>query len=152
MRCMARPYDEVILRLEATGDRAARMQAVIAGLWSMLRDTGVSWVGFYVHAGGDELVLGPREPKPACSPIGLHGACGRVFTSGKPLVVYDVRELGENYIACDPRDRSEVVVPLLNPDGTCWGVLDLDSHETDSFDRDDIAGLTGVLRAAELTR
>jgi L-methionine (R)-S-oxide reductase len=127
------------------------MQGVVNALWEALRDTGVSWVGFYVHEGGDELVLGPRRDKPACSPIGLHGACGQVFRSRQPLVVRDVKDLGDNYIACDPRDRSEVVIPLLEADGTCWGVLDLDSHEVNSFGPADIAGLTSVIRAARLT-
>ena len=36
----------------------------------------VSWVGFY-FLGEGEMTLGPRRDKPACSPIGLHGACGR---------------------------------------------------------------------------
>lgn len=127
------------------------MQAVVDALWSALRDSGVSWVGFYIHEGRDELVLGPRQPKPACSPIGMHGACGQAFLKRQPLVVRDVRDLGENYVACDPRDQSELVVPLLNPDGTCWGVLDLDSHDVDGFSDADVAGLLRVLRAAQLT-
>jgi putative methionine-R-sulfoxide reductase with GAF domain len=127
------------------------MQKVVDVLWEALKDTGVSWVGFYSHQGGDELVLGPRRDKPACSPIGLHGACGQVFTSRQAMVVRDVAELGENYVACDPRDRSEVVIPLLDDDGHCWGVLDLDSHEMGAFDETDVEGLTAVLRAAGLT-
>ena len=104
-----------------------------------------------MHADGDELVLGPRRDKPACSPIGLHGVCGRAYTSRRPLVVSDVAELGENYVACDPRDRSEVVIPLVDDDGTCWAVLDLDSHQLGAFDETDVEGLTAVLRAAGLT-
>jgi putative methionine-R-sulfoxide reductase with GAF domain len=127
------------------------MQVVVDALWDALEPRGVSWVGFYVHEGGDELVLGPRRDKPACSPIGLHGACGQAFTNRRPLVVPDVTKLGANYIACDPRDRSEVVIPLSDNDGECWGVLDLDSHEVGAFDESDVAGLTEVLRAAGLT-
>jgi putative methionine-R-sulfoxide reductase with GAF domain len=66
-------------------------------------------------------------------------------------VVRDVRDLGEDYIACDPRDLSEVVVPLLEPDGACWGVLDADSRAVGSFDTDDAAGLARVMRAAGLS-
>ena len=69
---------------------------------------------------------------------------------GPGVVVRDVRDLGSNYIACDPQDRSEVVIPLFEPDGRCWGVLDLDSHEVGSFGEDDVAGLVQVLRAAGL--
>jgi L-methionine (R)-S-oxide reductase len=145
-----RPYEQIAAQLRGAGDRQRQMQATVDALWDALKNAGVSWVGFYVHEGGEELVLGPRRDKPACSPIGLHGACGRVFQSRAPLVVRDVKDLGQNYIACDPRDRSEVVIPLLAADGTCWGVLDLDSHEVGSFNEDDVAGLTGVLRAAGL--
>ncbi len=133
-----------------SGDRAQRMQAVVDLLWNGLKDADVSWVGFYLHEGRDELVLGPREPKPACSPIPLHGACGQAFRARRPLIVRDVRDLGVNYIACDLCDRSEIVVPLLDADGTCWGVLDLDSHAVGSFGEADAAGLELVLRAAGL--
>jgi L-methionine (R)-S-oxide reductase len=149
---MSRAYEKIRQLVACTGDRQKRMRVVVDALWGGLRNRGVSWVGFYVHEGGDGLILAAREPKPACSPIGLHGACGRVFASGQPLVVYDVKELGEGYIACDPRDRSEVVVPCLYPDGSCWGVLDLDSHDVDSFDTTDVRGLQQVLRAANLSR
>jgi L-methionine (R)-S-oxide reductase len=146
-----RDYDWISKQLRPAGDRAERMHAAVDALWDALKDTGVSWVGFYVHEGGDELVLAARRDKPACSPIGMHGACGQVFKSRKPLVVRDVKDLGENYIACNPRDRSEVVIPCLEADGTCWGVLDLDSHDVASFSEADVAGLTAVLRAVELT-
>jgi putative methionine-R-sulfoxide reductase with GAF domain len=147
----SRPYKRIVRRLRCKGDRRERMQAVVDALWVRLKATGVSWVGFYVHEGGDELVLGPRQPKPACSPIRLHGACGQAFEARRPLVVRDVNDLGENYVACDPRDRSEVVVPCLNADGSCWGVLDLDSHGVGSFGPEDVEGLQAVLRAAGLT-
>lgn len=127
------------------------MERVTNVLWEDFHSSGVSWVGFYTHSGGDELVLGPRRDKPACSPIGLHGACGQAFLARRALVVADVRALGPNYIACDPRDRSEVVLPLLRPDGTCWGVLDVDSHELAAFDEADVLGLHAVLLAAGLT-
>ena len=149
---MKRPYDKLTESLAGlAGDLTSRMQAVVDALWEALHPAGVSWVGFYTHEGGDELFLGPRRDKSACTPIGLHGACGQAFTSRKPLVVPDVIELGEAYIACDPRDRSEVVLPLFDELGACWGVLDLDSHETNSFDAADVAGLQRVLLAAGLT-
>ena len=148
---LMRDYERIAAGVCVVGDRVQRMRTAVDALWSALTGTGVSWVGFYVHEGGDELVLGPMRDKPACSPIGLHGACGQAFRTRRPLVVRDVKELGENYIACDPRDRSEVVVPLLESDGTCWGVLDLDSHDVGSFDDQDAAGLQRVLRATGLT-
>ena len=150
---MTRPYPSVLDAMKTiTGDRDARMRAFVDALWEALAPTGVSWAGFYLDAGdGAHLILGPRRDKPACSPIGLHGACGVCFTSGAPLVVRDVADLGEGYIACDPRDRSEVVVPCFDESGACWGVLDLDSWDIGSFTDDDARNLREALRAAGLT-
>ncbi len=148
-----RNYDLIITALgHMSGlDHQTRMTRVVDALWDALHPTGVSWVGFYLHAGVNELVLGPRRDKPACSPIGLHGACGQCFRSRRPLVVRDVKDLGENYVACDPRDQSEVVLPCLSADGACWGVLDLDSFEIGAFDERDVSGLHAVLEAAGLS-
>ncbi len=148
---MKRPYDTISQKAEARGDRQQRMRQVVDLLWDTLEATGVSWVGFYLPDGEDQLVLGPMRNKPACSPIGLHGACGQCYLQGKAIIVDDVANLGENYIACDPRDRSEVVVPLFDEQGKCWAVLDVDSHETGAFIEEDAEGLISVLRAAALT-
>src|SRR5438105_13594580 len=93
------------------------------------------------------MIVGPRRDKPACSPIGLHGVCGGAWRERRAMVVRDVAELGTNYVACDPRDRSECVVPLIEEDGTCWGVLDLDSFEVGAFSDEDVSGLRMVLEA-----
>lgn len=146
-----RDYRAVAAHVSDVGDRQQQMRIVVDALWAAFKDRGVSWVGLYLPEGADALVLGPMRDKPACSPIGLHGVCGQAFTQRKPMLIRDVRELGENYVACDPRDCSEVVVPLLEADGTCWGVLDLDSQDVGAFDDADVAGLQLVLRAARLT-
>lgn len=139
------------LRIDPELSRDERMQRVVDGLWPALAPSGVSWLGFYIaEKDKPEMVLGPRRDKPACSPIGLHGACGRCLLSRRPLIVRDVASLGAGYIACDPRDRSEVVVPLISARGDCWGVMDLDSYDVGSFDEADVAGLGQVLAAAGL--
>lgn len=133
----------------------ARMQAFVDCAWDALAPSGVSWIGFYLDVpgatDGERLVLGPRRDKPACSPIGLHGACGRCLVSGLPLVVRDVRDLGANYIACDPRDRSELVVPCRTG-GVIWGVLDIDSHEVDCFCEADAVAAERALAAWHIVR
>jgi len=100
---------------------------------------------------GEGMVLGPRRDKPACSPIGMHGACGQAYLSRTTLVVRDVKDLGENYVACDPRDQSELVIPCFADDGECWGVLDFDSFDVGSFTDADAEGVVRVLEAAGLT-
>lgn len=148
---MARHYESLLSLVTPNSDRAEAMQAFVDALWPALHPTGVSWLGFYLHKNGDELILGPRRDKPACSPIGLHGACGQAFTNRKTLIVRDVADLGPNYIACDPRDKSEIVLPLLERDGRCWGVFDVDSWDVASFDESDEKGLTTLLQRAGLT-
>jgi putative methionine-R-sulfoxide reductase with GAF domain len=156
----ARDYTPVLDALKGPPfpPTGALMQAVVDALWGAFStERGgvppVSWIGFYTWSKGapEELVLGARRDKPACSPIGLHGVCGRGFLEKRPIVVRDVAVLGANYVACDPRDRSEVVVPLLNPDGSCWGVLDGDSHFAGAFDTFDALSLARLLRHVGLS-
>ena len=150
MSIVPRDYAQLELGLIASAARADRMRAVVDAVWNQLAATGISWVGFYLHEGGDELILHTCRNRPACSPIGLYGACGTVFKSGEPLVVRDVRDLGDHYVACDPRDQSEVVIPCFEH-GKVWGVLDLDSFDVGAFDESDVAGLTALLKRAGLT-
>ncbi len=130
------------------------MTAVADVLWEALSATGVSWVGFYIdhpdEPGDRRLVLGPHRDRPACSPIGLHGVCGQALVQRRCRIVDDVTALGDAYVACDPLDRSEIVVPLGAGDAAPWGVLDLDSREVAAFGADDETGLRDVLRAAGL--
>jgi len=151
----SRNYQALIDQMNPTGSRDQRMRKVVDALWASFHDHGYSWVGFYLDQPDEpddrRLLLGPCRDKPACSPIGLHGVCGQAFCSMKPHIVEDVNKLGENYIACDPRDRSEVVIPCIDDDGTCWGVLDVDSWEIALFDESDERGLLAVLEAAGIT-
>jgi putative methionine-R-sulfoxide reductase with GAF domain len=149
-----RNYKAIAARIDPVGTAEQRMRAVVDALWTSLRELDVSWVGFYLDQPGkpddQRLALGACRDTPACSPIGLHGVCGQSLVSGKARIVKDVAELGADYIACDPRDRSEVVVPLIDREGRCWAVLDLDSHSVGAFTQRDADGLTAVLRAAGL--
>ncbi|HPF37181.1 MAG TPA: GAF domain-containing protein [Phycisphaerae bacterium] len=147
---MNRHYAAITLSFPSDAPRQTRMRAIVDAIWDTLHETGISWVGFYVHEGGEELVLSVCRNKPACSPIGMHGACGAAFQSGEPLVVRDVKDLGANYVACDPRDQSEVVIPC-HENGRVWGVLDLDSFDIGAFDESDVQGLTSLLIQAGLT-
>lgn len=149
---LVRPYEALAESLHPMGSRDQRMQLVVDTLFEALKETGVSWVGFYQDRPGEpderRLVLGPCRDKPACSPIGLDGVCGKALLSRRPQIVLDIRDLGAAYIACDPSDRSEIVIPLAEQGGRCWGVLDLDSHDVAGFDESDERGLSLVLQAA----
>lgn len=160
-----RNYARLAALLRAGPTREATMAAAVDTLWDALSPTAVSWLGFYIKpTGPDELILGPRRDKPACSPIAMHGICGRSFITRRPIVLKDARALTApinpdlegvaspiGYIACDPNDRAELVIPLLNPDGSAWGVLDLDSHEPDVFNDHDAAELTRLMEQIGLS-
>jgi putative methionine-R-sulfoxide reductase with GAF domain len=128
------------------------MQAVVDALWTAFGASGYSWVGFYeIDEAQESMTLACRQPKPACSPIGLHGCCGRSWRERASIVVRDVAALGNGYIACDPRDRSEVVVPMFNANGSCWGVLDVDSFDVGTFSDHDAIGLARLCERAGLS-
>lgn len=153
---MTRDYATIRAELERaiapSMTRDERMQSFVDVLWEHLSPTGVSWLGFYSRVdGAEEMILEARRDKPACSPIGLHGACGQACLTRTTLVVTDVKKLGEGYVACDPRDQSELVIPLFDDDGACWGVYDADSFDVGSFDERDAAEVRGLLIAAGLT-
>ena len=146
-----RDYAAIARALEGLeGGRAARMRAAVDVLWDALADTGVSWIGFY-EPGDDCMILGACRNKPACSPLGLDGMCGRAFLAREAFVVRDVRKLDGGYVACDPRDLSEVVVPLFDGEGTCWGVLDADSFDVGAFDASDAVALVEIMVVAGLS-
>lgn len=153
---MTRVYTQIRADLEraisASMTRAERMSAFVDTLWPRLHSAGVSWLGFYARVtGADEMVLEARRDKPACSPIGLHGACGQSCLTRTTLVVTDVKRLGAGYVACDPRDQSELVIPLLDDTGECWGVYDADSFDLRSFTEHDAKEVHELLGLAGLT-
>ena len=106
----------------------------------------VNWAGFYFLRGG-ELVVGPFQGPPACVRIALgSGVCGAAAAQRRTLVVPDVLEF-PGHIACDPRSRSEIVVPLIvggARGGALLGVLDLDSPRAARFDEADVRGLESL--------
>jgi putative methionine-R-sulfoxide reductase with GAF domain len=146
------PRARGIARLDG---REARMEAFAALWWDAFAAHGTSWAGFYVDVPAEpddrRMVLAGRRPKPACSPIGIHGACGQSLVAARTLVVRDVAELGAGYIACDPRDRSELVIPCLSADGTAWGVFDVDSHAVGAFGVPDALACERLLVLAGLS-
>ncbi len=135
-----------------SGNRHRRMREVCDVLWRFFKDHGVSWVGFYEKDHDqDQMILGPSRDNPACSPIELRGACGMCWSKKRPIIVNDVHNLGEHYILCDPRDRSEVVIPLFNDDGSCYGVLDLDSHDHNAFNEHDVVELRRLMESTAIS-
>lgn len=103
----------------------------------------LNWAGFYFHD-GKELVVGPFQGKPACVRIPLgKGVCGTAAQTREVQVVRDVHDF-PGHIACDSASQSEIVVPLIAPDGTLIGVWDVDSPSVARFDEADANGMQAL--------
>ena len=109
---------------------------------------GAWWTGFYL-VNGDELELGPFQGPVACYRIKRgRGVCGTAWHENRTVVVPDVDQF-PGHIACSSQSRSEIVVPLHNPDGAVIAVLDIDSKELAAFDDVDSHWLEQVTHAIE---
>ncbi len=126
----------------------------MATLACLIRERiGCFWAGFYRVVRG-ELVIGPYQGTLGCLRIPFsRGVCGACATRGETLVVPDVHQF-PGHIACDPRSRSEIVVPVFDHEGRLRAVLDLDSREPAAFDETDrryLERLAWRLREVEWT-
>ncbi|MCU0758590.1 MAG: GAF domain-containing protein [Steroidobacteraceae bacterium] len=145
----ARPADKAASYREVDRD----LEALLAGEHNMVANAAntaallfaalpeLNWAGFYFARAGGELVLGPFQGKPACVRIAAgRGVCGAAAVARRTVLVPDVHAF-PGHIACDAASNSEIVVPLLRPDGSLLGVLDLDSPRLGRFDEADREGL-----------
>lgn len=123
-------------------DFTANLANAAALLFHAMPD--LNWAGFYLIReglkGGNELVVGPFQGKPACVriPIGK-GVCGTAAAQRATVIVTDVNQF-PGHIACDAASNSEIVVPMIRQ-GELLGVLDIDSPRLGRFDQQDRDGL-----------
>ena len=119
--------------IEGEADQIAVMSNVVAAIHQEMK---FWWTGFY-RVVGDELVLGPFQGPVACMHIPFgRGVCGTAWQRRASIVVPDVEQF-PGHIACSSASRSEIVVPVFNPDGTIIAVLDIDSENLATFDETD---------------
>ncbi len=108
-------------------------------------DTRFDWVGFYRNIGNDILKIGPYQGGHGCLTIPFSkGVCGAVARGQKTLVVDDVNRF-EGHIACSSSTVSEIVLPVIGPEGQLFGVLDIDSNQPAAFTAEDAAALEAML-------
>ena len=94
----------------------------------------LNWAGFYFVKGG-QLIVGPFQGKPACTPIPLtKGVCGRCYREKAVQRIDDVLAV-KDHIACDSASRSELCVPVI-VNGEMVMEIDLDSPVASRFDED----------------
>jgi L-methionine (R)-S-oxide reductase len=102
------------------------------------------WTGFY-RVCGDRLVVGPYIGTVGCLQIEFgRGVCGTAAQNRETVIVPDVSQF-PGHIACDPKSKSEIVVPVFGPERELIAVLDVDSDRLNAFDADDARGLEKIV-------
>lgn len=92
------------------------------------------WTGFYRATAPDLLVIGPYQGGHGCLRIPFdQGVCGAAARTRQTQLVPDVHAF-PGHIACASSTMSELVVPVLAPDGDVLAVLDIDSDLPAAFD------------------
>ena len=110
-----------------------------------------SFVGFYDAKVGDnqKIYIGEYFSNDEIFPCGEikygSGQCGLCAKLKKVMIAHDTKLL-DNYIACDDNTRSEIVLPILNKDGSFRTQLDIDSPHVGTFTTDDQKHLEKILK------
>ena len=125
--------EQLSLLLEGEPNVLANLSNASALLKSTFPNT--VFAGFYLFD-GNELILGPFQGGVSCVRIALgKGVCGESAASRQSVIVGDVKNYS-NYISCDSKALSEIVVPMVKK-GHLLAVLDLDSSVLDDYDEID---------------
>ncbi len=139
-------YKRLYKQLEAlmvkSTDPDARMATIVAVLHHKMEY--FFWTGFYFLRSG-VLTIKTYQGPLACQVLQEHtGVCWAGIDQSRTLVVPDVHHF-PGHIACDSRSRSEIVVPVRNPEGEINGVFDVDSAVLNSFDSTDAEWLEKIV-------
>lgn len=131
--------------VEGVPDEVARMATLACEVFHA--DDRFDWVGFYRVTAPQILTIGPYQGGHGCLTIPFaRGVCGAAARMAQTQLVPDV-DAFPGHIACASSTRSELVLPVFDPDGTVIGVFDLDSDQPDAFTQGDADALAGILAA-----
>lgn len=139
-------YTRIYKQLESlvpkTEDPLARMASICAVLHHKMDH--FFWTGFYMFKSG-ELIVGPYQGPVACQELEKNkGVCWAALNNAAPVIVSDVHAF-PGHISCDSRSKSEITLPVFNPDGEIVAIFDVDSDRLDSFSEVDQLALTGIM-------
>lgn len=102
------------------------------------------WTGFYRTVRPHHLKIGPYQGGHGCLDIPFdRGICGAAARTAQTQDVPDVHARPE-HIACSSSTNSEVVVPVVSPNGQVVAVLDVDSDLPAAFSSDDVELLEAI--------
>lgn len=137
-----RLYKQLQELLAKQGNHLSRMATIVAVLHHKMEH--FFWTGFYL-LDGEDLIVGPYQGPVACQLLERDkGVCWAGIHRGESIVVPDVHKF-PGHIACDPRSKSEIVVPVRDAQGKVTGILDVDSNREDAFDEEDRLGLERIV-------
>lgn len=141
-------YEAVFQRLDALLDGEDDWMAAMATVACELHHAFeyYHWTGFYRAVSEALLVVGPYQGGHGCLRIAFdRGVCGAAARTRQTQLVPDV-DAFPGHIACASTTRSEIVVPVLTPDGRLLAVLDVDSDIPAAFDATDQRCLEALCR------
>ena len=137
-----RKIAEVLKEVNRLNAEARTADQLMEGITVLLNKEMLkyNWVGFYLlEPGADPPMLVLGHYRGAMTPhtrIPLNlGICGAAASSGKTVVVDDVKK-DPRYLACSIETKSEIVVPIF-VHGKVAGELDIDSHFLAAFGDED---------------
>lgn len=129
--------------LEGIDDTVAAMATISALVHNAF---GHLWTGFYRVVEPDRLLrVGPYQGTLGCMEISFgRGVCGTAAAEKRTVIVEDVNTF-PGHITCDARSRSEIVVPVFDPNRNLIAVFDVDSDQPGAFGEEDREGLERVM-------
>ncbi len=137
-------YEILLEQIKAITQQETDLIANMSNISAIVKaEMGWFWVGFYIVK-AEELVLGPFQGTLACTRIAKgKGVCGVAWEQKTTQLVSDVEQF-EGHIACSSLSKSEIVIPIIDKQKNCLGVLDIDSEYLNTFDADDQKGLEKI--------
>ncbi len=138
---------EVVREIQNLRDEGHLSDALLRYAVKTIEDSDerFDWVGVYLlNRTENELWLhnyvgAPTEHSKI--PVGT-GICGTAVAQGANQNIDDVTK-ADNYLACDPRVKSELVV-LIRAGDTIFGQIDIDSQSEAAFEHDDLTAVEAV--------
>ena len=132
-------YEDVLRRIDSLLEDESDWIAAMATVACELHQTFdyYDWTGFYRAVSDGLLVVGPYQGTHGCLRIPFdRGVCGAAARTEETQLVPDVEQFPD-HIACSSTTQSEIVVPVLTPEGDLLAVLDVDSDALAAFNETD---------------
>jgi L-methionine (R)-S-oxide reductase len=116
-------------------DRAAKAKRLAERIQTL---GSYRWVGIY-DVGAEQVSIiawsGPGAPEYPTFPV-TKGLTGAAIAHKKAVVVGDVRN-DPRYLTAFGNTLSEIIVPVISPDGRVIGTVDVESEKANAFSASD---------------